>query len=288
MSFLTRYFSFLYICFGPTNWLKLMWIWWILLNCCFILTIWSNSLLRVQGYNAASVTRLTNIILDAWWHVTPSRMLIPAWKPGPNKTHTGWKNTTLGSLKDKIPQTWYDYWIFVGFFFLRFMLSFFSLMSSMSRWSILRGTWFGLWPLNEHHYLPSHFFLILLTLSVFRFVVSTAHISKGSNLGEIAARRRRYRLCFSLPHHPLHSPTPQSKNFQMTGGQEHRCWAICVSIKQLSGSGCLEMTETVEGLFPGVKVDVINGGFLSALWTDVGRRASCKWPPPDLVSCSCR
>lgn len=81
------------------------------------------------------------------------------------------------------------------------------------------------------------------------------------------------------------SITPRDKKniSQTTGGQEHRYWAICISIKWLSG--CLEMAEK---LFHSDKVDVITGSFLSALSTDAGEHTSCKRPPPDPVSCSWR
>lgn len=215
------------------NW---MLFWWILLNCCFILTIWSSSLLWVQGHTA-SVPLLNIIIPDAWWHVTASHSLISDSKPNSNKT----------------------------------------------------GTWFGLWPLNSEHYcLPPCCLHILLILSVSRFTKPTAHVCKAGNLGETAASRRRCRLGLSPPHRPLDFPPVKKNKFQTTGSQERRCWAICVSIKQLSGPGCLEMAEMAKKLFHSIKVDVITGSFLSALSTGTGSHTTCKWLPPDPASCSCR
>lgn len=134
-----------------------------------------------------------------------------------------------------------------------------------------RGTWFGLWPLNAEHYCLPHCLHTLLTVPISHFTKPTDHICKGGNLGETAARRRRCRLGLSPPHCPLDFPAVKKNKFQTTGGQEHRCWAICVSIKQLSASGCLEMAEMGKKLFHSIKVDIITGSFLSALSTDGGQ-----------------
>lgn len=74
----------------------------------------------------------------------------------------------------------------------------------------------------------------------------------------------------SPPHHPFDFPPVKKNKFQTAGGQERRC---CVSIKLLSGPGCLEMVEIAKKLFHSIKVDVITGSVLSALSVDTGRHS---------------
>lgn len=78
-------------------------IWWILLNCCFILIIWSSFLLRVQDHTA-SVPLLNIIIPDAWRHVTVAHVLISDSKPNYNKRGTWFGQWPLNAEHYCLPQ----------------------------------------------------------------------------------------------------------------------------------------------------------------------------------------
>ena len=48
----------------------------------------------------------------------------------------------------------------------------------------------------------------------------------------MAAQREGCRLCLFPPHHPRYPPDKRN-NSETMQGQEHRCWAICVSMKHV-------------------------------------------------------